>query len=128
MQVTELGYPLNHADQGRLKELDVFRIRDDQHGKPPQVRVEMFPSLPAEPAFIKLLTAGQITPANYFSDRNQSSAAPSTPGYVGVYQFVAGTVLVPFGLSRDAALVYILAFQTITYGVVLFRGQLVCGN
>src|SRR5581483_2290832 len=32
------------------------------------------------------------------------SALPSTPGYVGVYQFVAVTILTPFGISRDAAL------------------------
>ena len=39
------------------------------------------------------------------------SALPSTPGYVGIYQFVAVTVLTPFGISRDAALAYILVAQ-----------------
>ena len=29
------------------------------------------------------------------------SALPSTPGYVGIYQFVAVTVLTPFGFSRN---------------------------
>ena len=50
------------------------------------------------------------------------SALPSTPGYVGVYQFVAVTVLVPFGISRDAALAYILVAQVVSYVVVLILG------
>ncbi|MCZ2097626.1 MAG: flippase-like domain-containing protein, partial [Anaerolineae bacterium] len=50
-----------------------------------------------------------------------SSAIPSTPGYVGIYQFVAVTVLVPFGLTQDEALVYIIAFQLVTYvGVTIW--------
>lgn len=53
-----------------------------------------------------------------------SSAAPSTPGYVGIYQFVAVTVLVPFGFSQGEALVYILAFQALSYLVVLTWGLL----
>ena len=36
------------------------------------------------------------------------SALPSTPGYVGIYQFVAVTVLTPFGFSRTDAIAYIL--------------------
>jgi len=40
-----------------------------------------------------------------------SSAIPSTPGYVGVYQFVAVTALVPFGFTREAALALILLAQ-----------------
>jgi uncharacterized protein (TIRG00374 family) len=44
-----------------------------------------------------------------------SSAIPSTPGYVGVYQFVAVTVLVPFGFSRPQALAYILISQVLGY-------------
>jgi uncharacterized protein (TIRG00374 family) len=47
-----------------------------------------------------------------------SSAIPSTPGYVGVYQFVAVTVLVPFGFSRSEALTYILISQV--SGYILF--------
>lgn len=47
-----------------------------------------------------------------------ASAAPSTPGYVGIYQFVAVTVLAPFGFTRSAALVYIIAFQLVSYAVV----------
>jgi glycosyltransferase 2 family protein len=53
-----------------------------------------------------------------------SSAAPSTPGYVGIYQFVAVTVLVPFGLSQNQALIYIIAFQAVTYVVVIIWGGL----
>jgi len=51
-----------------------------------------------------------------------SSALPSTPGYVGIYQFVAVTVLTPFGISRDGALAYILVAQALGYAVVLFFG------
>jgi hypothetical protein len=53
-----------------------------------------------------------------------SSAIPSTPGYVGVYQFVAVTVLVPFGFSRSDALAYILISQMLNYGIVSFWGLL----
>jgi glycosyltransferase 2 family protein len=51
-----------------------------------------------------------------------SSALPSTPGYVGIYQFVAVTVLTPFGVSRDAALAYILVVQAIGYAVIVAFG------
>ena len=51
-----------------------------------------------------------------------SSALPSTPGYVGIYQFVAESVLTPFGISRDAALAYILVLQALGYAVVLIFG------
>jgi uncharacterized membrane protein YbhN (UPF0104 family) len=51
-----------------------------------------------------------------------SSALPSTPGYVGIYQFVAVTVLAPFGIARDTALAYILVIQAIGYAVVLAFG------
>lgn len=53
-----------------------------------------------------------------------ASAVPSTPGYVGVYQFVAVTVLVPFGFAQDQALVFILAYQAVTYAVVVIWGFL----
>jgi uncharacterized protein (TIRG00374 family) len=53
-----------------------------------------------------------------------SSAVPSTPGYVGVYQFVAVAVLVPFGFSRSDALAYILISQILGYLVVSFWGLL----
>lgn len=51
-----------------------------------------------------------------------SSAIPSTPGYLGVYQFVAVTVLVPFGFSRAGALAYILISQATTYILVTILG------
>ncbi|HEX8984398.1 MAG TPA: lysylphosphatidylglycerol synthase transmembrane domain-containing protein [Bryobacteraceae bacterium] len=51
-----------------------------------------------------------------------SSALPSTPGYVGIYQFVAVTVLVPFGVGRDTALAYSLVAQAMTYAVMLLLG------
>jgi len=51
-----------------------------------------------------------------------SSAIPSTPGYIGVYQFVAVSVLVPFGFSRPAALAYILISQVVGYLIVSFWG------
>jgi len=53
-----------------------------------------------------------------------SSAIPSTPGYVGVYQFVAVTVLVPFGFSRVEALGYILISQVLGYLLFGFWGLL----
>ncbi len=50
------------------------------------------------------------------------SALPSTPGYVGIYQFVAVSVLTPFGISKDAALAYILISQAMGYVVVVLLG------
>lgn len=50
------------------------------------------------------------------------SALPSTPGYVGIYQFVAVSVLVPFGIGKDAALAYILVAQAVSYVVVALLG------
>ncbi len=50
------------------------------------------------------------------------SALPSTPGYVGIYQFVAISILTPFGLSRTDAIAYILLFQALNYVVVLSWG------
>ena len=52
-----------------------------------------------------------------------SSALPSTPGYVGIFQFVAVTVLAPFGIDRDAALAYILLLQAQAYILVLPLGM-----
>jgi hypothetical protein len=46
------------------------------------------------------------------------SALPSTPGYVGVYQFVAVSVLTPFGFSRTQAIGYILVAQALQYAVI----------
>jgi glycosyltransferase 2 family protein len=43
------------------------------------------------------------------------SALPSTPGYVGIYQFVAVTVLMPFGFSRVSVIAYTLLLQVLQY-------------
>jgi len=51
-----------------------------------------------------------------------SSAIPSTPGYVGVYQFVAVTTLAPFGISQPDALALILITQILGYLVIGFWG------
>ena len=51
-----------------------------------------------------------------------SSAIPSTPGYIGVYQFVAVAVLTPFGFSRANALAYILISQILNYLLVSLWG------
>jgi uncharacterized protein (TIRG00374 family) len=51
-----------------------------------------------------------------------SSALPSTPGYVGIFQFVAVTVLVPFGVTKDAALALILLIQAMGYIVAVTLG------
>lgn len=44
-----------------------------------------------------------------------SSAMPSTPGYVGVFQFVAVTVLKPFGIDREGAIAWVLLYQAVGY-------------
>lgn len=51
------------------------------------------------------------------------SALPSTPGYVGIYQFVAVTVLTPFGFSRNDAIAYILVAQALSYIIVAIWGS-----
>lgn len=43
-----------------------------------------------------------------------SAAIPSTPGYIGVYQFVAVSVLTPLGLTRVQALAIVLVYQIST--------------
>jgi len=50
------------------------------------------------------------------------SALPSTPGYVGIYQFVAVSILTPFGLSKTDAIAYILLLQALSYICILFWG------
>ncbi len=52
------------------------------------------------------------------------SALPSTPGYVGIYQFVAVTVLTPFGLSRTDAIAYILVAQALSYVLIGIWGSI----
>jgi len=50
------------------------------------------------------------------------SALPSTPGYVGIYQFVAVSILTPFGISKNDAIAFILLFQATIYIVVMVWG------
>ncbi len=59
------------------------------------------------PAAVLLLTAMGL-----------GSALPSTPGYVGIYQFAAVTVLAAFGIGRDQALAYSLVTQALGYVVI----------
>ncbi len=42
-----------------------------------------------------------------------SSALPSTPGSVGIYQFVAVTVMAPLGISNNDAVAFIFLYQGI---------------
>jgi uncharacterized membrane protein YbhN (UPF0104 family) len=51
-----------------------------------------------------------------------SSAIPSTPGYVGVYQFVAVTLLPIYGISRSEALTFIIAMQAVNTLAILCWG------
>jgi uncharacterized protein (TIRG00374 family) len=53
-----------------------------------------------------------------------SSALPSTPGYVGVFQFVAVKVLPPFGISSSAAIAFIFVTQAFSYLVTGTLGVL----
>jgi uncharacterized membrane protein YbhN (UPF0104 family) len=50
------------------------------------------------------------------------SALPSTPGYIGIYQFVGVSVLTPFGMGRDGALAYVLMLQALGYFMILLLG------
>jgi len=50
------------------------------------------------------------------------SALPSTPGYVGVYQFAAVSILPLFGVPRDGAFAYSLVAQALSYVLVLAWG------
>ena len=53
-----------------------------------------------------------------------SSAIPSTPGYVGIYQFVATAILVPFGFSRETAIAFMLVLQIVGLVTIIFWGSL----
>jgi uncharacterized protein (TIRG00374 family) len=50
------------------------------------------------------------------------SALPSTPGYVGIYQFVTVSILTPFGVRHDDALAYSFVSQAMAYAVLLLLG------
>lgn len=52
------------------------------------------------------------------------SALPSTPGYVGIYQFVAVSVLTPFGFAKSDAIAYSFLTQALQYAFITFWGVL----
>jgi len=52
------------------------------------------------------------------------SALPSTPGYVGIYQFVAVSVLTPFGIPRTDSIAYIILLQATGYVAITIWGLL----
>jgi len=52
------------------------------------------------------------------------SALPSTPGYIGIYQFVTVSVMTPFGFSQADAIAYILVSQALMYLVIGVFGAL----
>jgi hypothetical protein len=52
------------------------------------------------------------------------SALPSTPGYVGIYQFVAVEVLMPFGFSRSSVIAFMVLVQAVQYGSLGIWGLL----
>ncbi|HWR53368.1 MAG TPA: lysylphosphatidylglycerol synthase transmembrane domain-containing protein [Bryobacteraceae bacterium] len=51
-----------------------------------------------------------------------SSALPSTPGALGVYQFVAVTVMAPIGISNNDALAFVFLYQGIVVCTLAFWG------
>ena len=51
-----------------------------------------------------------------------SSAIPSTPGYIGVFQFVAVSTLVPLGFNQNQALAYIFVAQAMGYIITVCWG------
>jgi uncharacterized protein (TIRG00374 family) len=64
--------------------------------------------LQIRPAVAALLVAGLAV----------GSALPSTPGYIGTYQFIAVVVLTPFGFSRTDAIAFIILVQVQMYVVI----------
>lgn len=52
------------------------------------------------------------------------SALPSTPGNIGVYQWVSVLVLVPFGLSEGQSVAYVIGYQGVNYVVIIIWGLL----
>ncbi len=57
-----------------------------------------------------------------------SSAIPSTPGYVGVYQFAAILALSPFGFSEAEAVALVLVSQIMNLIVVSLWGIIAAGR
>jgi hypothetical protein len=52
------------------------------------------------------------------------SALPATPGYVGIYQFVAVGVLTPFGFAKADVIAYSFLAQALQYALTAFWGLL----
>ena len=53
-----------------------------------------------------------------------SSAIPSTPGYVGVYQFVAVSLIPLYGATQSESLAFILAYQGVSIVNFLLWGSI----
>jgi len=53
-----------------------------------------------------------------------SSAIPATPGYIGIYQYVAVNLLPPFGFTHSQALGFILVLQALSYLMITIWGVL----
>lgn len=53
-----------------------------------------------------------------------ASALPSTPGYIGIYQFVAVTVMPAFDITPSQALTYIIAGQAVYIVTDVFWGSI----
>jgi uncharacterized protein (TIRG00374 family) len=70
------------------------------------------------------LTLGYRTAFLMLAALGLASAAPSTPGFVGIYQFVAVTILPLFGFSEARALALILAVQGTIYLTIIPWGLL----
>jgi uncharacterized protein (TIRG00374 family) len=70
------------------------------------------------------LTLGYRTAFLLLAALGLSSAAPSTPGFVGIFQFVAVTILPNFGFSEAKALAFILAVQGTIYLTIIPWGLL----
>lgn len=53
-----------------------------------------------------------------------ASAAPAMPGHLGVYQFVAVTLMTPMGYTDTQALAFIVAYQLSGYTIVTSTGPI----
>ena len=70
------------------------------------------------------LSLGLLQALLFLAALGLSSAAPSTPGCVGIYQFVAVAILPLFGFSRSEAMTYIIVSQALYYALVTVWGLL----
>ncbi|MDD2696124.1 MAG: lysylphosphatidylglycerol synthase domain-containing protein, partial [Anaerolineales bacterium] len=57
-----------------------------------------------------------------------ASALPSTPGYLGIYQLVAVSLMPAFGISPSQALAYILASQALNVLLIVVWGVIGLGR